>query len=162
MPPRSLVCHNGPCIAPEQRTNFYLFVSALNRSCWIIGSVAGAVAGTLTPFNSEGVDFSLTALFLTVFLEQWLTAKKHAPALIGVAVSVLCLLLFGSELFLIPAMLLTALLLYAYQHSLRNRMLYGTGAVGVLNAITEFNKPHQQLNVLPFLPMHDPNGHCRR
>ena len=75
----------------------------------------GAVAGTLLQFNSEGIDFALTALFLTVFLEQWLTAETHTPAIIGVAVSVGCLLLFGAEHFLIPAMLGIALLLSLYK-----------------------------------------------
>lgn len=107
----SLVCQDNPAIPPEQRANYCLFVSLLNHCYWIIGSVAGAVAGTIVKFNSEGIDFALTALFLTVFLEQWLTSKTHVCAIIGVAVSVLCLLIFGSEQFLIPTMLIIALIL---------------------------------------------------
>lgn len=107
----SLVCHDNPAILPEQRANYWLLVSVLNHSYWIIGSVVGAVAGTLVQFNSEGIDFALTALFLTVFLEQWLTAENHTPAVIGVVVSVICLLIFGSGQFLIPTMLGIALLL---------------------------------------------------
>ncbi len=75
----------------------------------------GAVVGSLIKFNSEGIDFALTALFLTVFLEQWMSAKKHTPAIIGVASSVICLLIFGSEKFLIPTMLIIALLLCLYK-----------------------------------------------
>lgn len=71
----------------------------------------GAVMGSVVTFNTEGIDFALTALFLTVFLEQWLTVKKHTPAIIGVSVSLICLILFGSEKFLIPAMLIISLLL---------------------------------------------------
>ena len=71
----------------------------------------GAVVGTLVKFNSEGIDFALTALFVTVFLDQWLTARKYAPAIIGVVVSVLCLLIFGADRFLIPTMLIIALIL---------------------------------------------------
>lgn len=107
----SLVCHDDPNIPPEQRSNYYLFVSLLNHVYWVAGSLMGAAVGSLVTFNSEGIDFALTALFLTVFLEQWLSTKKHSPAIIGVAVSVLCLLIFGSEQFLIPAMLVIALLL---------------------------------------------------
>lgn len=107
----SLVCSDNPAIAEEERKHYYLFVSLFNHIYWIAGSVLGAVAGTLVQFNSEGIDFALTALFLTVFLEQWLTTKKHAPALIGVGVSAACLLIFGSESFLIPTMLIIALLL---------------------------------------------------
>lgn len=116
----SLVCNDTLPVAPEQRTNYYFFVSLLNHAYWIIGSVAGAVAGTLIKFNSEGIDFALTALFLTVFLEQWLTAKKHTPAVIGVVASVLCLIIFGSESFLIPSMLIIALLLCMYKEESSN------------------------------------------
>ena len=116
----SLVCNDNPAVAPEQQANYYFFVSLLDHTYWIIGSVAGAVAGTLIKFNSEGIDFALTALFLTVFLEQWLTAKKHTPAVIGVVASVLCLIVFGSESFLIPAMLIIALLLCMYKEESSN------------------------------------------
>lgn len=80
----------------------------------------GAVVGSLVEFNSKGIDFALTALFLTIFLEQWLTVKKHLPAIIGVTVSVLCLVLFGSEHFLIPAMLVILLLLCLYKEEEQN------------------------------------------
>lgn len=111
----SLVCSPTLPVPPQQRANYYLFVSLFNHTYWVLGSVAGAVAGTLLSFNSEGIDFALTALFLTVFLEQWLTAKKHAPAVMGVAASVICLLLFGGDNFLIPSMLIIALLLSLYK-----------------------------------------------
>lgn len=111
----SLLCGDNAGIAPEQRVNYYFLVSVFNHLYWIAGSLAGAVVGTLVRFNSEGIDFALTALFLTIFLEQWLTVKNHLPAVIGVAVSVFCLLIFGSEKFLIPAMLVIALLLCLYK-----------------------------------------------
>ena len=107
----SLVCGDTSKIPAEQQTNYYFFVSLFNHCYWVLGSVAGAVAGTLIQFNSEGIDFALTALFLTIFLEQWLTSKKHMPALIGLVVSAISLIIFGSEKFLIPAMLVIALLL---------------------------------------------------
>jgi 4-azaleucine resistance transporter AzlC len=72
---------------------------------WVTGSVLGAFMGSVVKFNSEGIDFALTALFLTVFIEQWLSTKKHAPAIIGIVVSVICLVLFGKDNFLIPAMM---------------------------------------------------------
>ena len=76
--------------------------------------------GSVVKFNSEGIDFALTALFLTVFIEQWLTTKKHTPAIIGVVVSVVCLIIFGSANFLIPAMILIALLLCLYKEGSSN------------------------------------------
>ncbi len=111
----SLVCNDNPNVKPEQRGDYYFLVSLFDHTYWVLGSVVGAVAGTLIKFNSEGIDFALTALFLTVFLEQWLTTKKRMPAIIGVLVSVGCLLVFGSENFLIPTMLVIALLLCLYK-----------------------------------------------
>ncbi len=107
----SLVCGENNHIPPESKRNYYLFVSLLNQIYWVAGSVLGAAVGTLIKFNSEGIDFALTALFLTVFLEQWLTAKRHLPAVIGVGASVISLVIFGADKFLIPAMLIIALLL---------------------------------------------------
>ena len=111
----SLVCGELPNIAPEEHVNYRFLVSILNHLYWIIGSVAGAVAGSLIQFNSQGIDFALTALFLTVFTDQWLTSKRHGPALIGLGASVASLLLFGGDNFLIPAMTIIALALCLYK-----------------------------------------------
>lgn len=107
----SLVCGDNPNLPSDKRNSYYFLVSLFNHIYWISGSVLGAAVGSIVRFNSEGIDFALTALFVTVFLEQWLTTKKHAPAVIGVLASVICLVIFGSENFLIPAMLVIALLL---------------------------------------------------
>lgn len=111
----SLVCGDHPTISLGERKNYYLFVSMLNQTYWVLGSVLGAVVGSFVKFNSEGIDFALTALFITVFVEQWLSTNQHTPAIIGVAVSVVCLILFGSESFLIPTMLVMLLLLCLYR-----------------------------------------------
>lgn len=111
----SLVCNDKPEVPEEHRKDYYFFVSIFNQSYWIVGSVLGAVVGTLVKFNSEGIDFALTALFLTVFLEQWLSTKRHAPAIIGVVTSVVCLVIFGKDNFLIPTMLIIATLLCLYK-----------------------------------------------
>jgi len=103
----SLVCSDGA----EKSGNpslYYMYVSLFDYSYWVLGSVLGALLGEVFPFSTEGIDFSLTALFLTVFVEQWLTTKNHIAAIVGVGASVLCLLLFGSDKFLIPAMILIA------------------------------------------------------
>ena len=93
---------------------YYFLVSLFNHSYWVAGSLLGAVLGYVIPFNTEGIDFALTALFVTVFVEQWLSTKDHIPALIGVFSSVVCLLLFGADGFLIPAMALITALLALY------------------------------------------------
>ena len=111
----SLVCTDPVGIAPEGRRDYYLLVTLLNHLYWVGGSVLGAGAGTVLQFNSEGIDFALTALFLVVFLEQWLTAEKHGPALIGVGASVVSLLLFGADSFLIPAMIGIGVMLGLYK-----------------------------------------------
>ena len=107
----SLVCSDIPNISDSQKTNYFFFVSLFDQIYWIVGSVLGAIVGSLVKFNTEGIDFALTALFVTVFIEQWLSSKKHAPALIGVIISVLCLLVFGRDNFLIPTMLIIAIVL---------------------------------------------------
>lgn len=116
----SLVCSDNPEIHTERKKDYYFLVSLFNQIYWIVGSVLGAVVGSLVKFNSRGIDFALTALFLTVFMEQWLTAKKHYPAIIGVLASVICLIIFGSEGFLIPTMLVIALLLLLYKGEREN------------------------------------------
>ena len=116
----SLVCNDNPAIPEDKRKTYYLLVSLFNHFYWVFGSVAGAVAGQLISFNTEGIDFALTALFLTVFVEQWLGAKEHIPALIGVSVSVASLLIFGASSFLIPAMLVIAVLLCLYKGGVGN------------------------------------------
>ena len=116
----SLVCHDNPMVKDEDRKNYYLLVSLFDHIYWIAGSVLGAVAGTVLKFNTEGIDFVLTALFITIFVEQWLSTKKHIPALIGVGASVVCLVIFGADKFLIPAMLVIALLLCLYKEDKSN------------------------------------------
>ena len=111
----SLVCTDPVGIDPEARRDYYLLVTLLDQLYWVGGSVLGAVAGAVLQFNSEGIDFALTALFLVVFLEQWLTTEKHGPALIGVGASVLSLLLFGADSFLIPAMIGIGVMLGLYK-----------------------------------------------
>ena len=111
----SLVCDLDTRVEERYRRRYALFVSILNHSYWILGTLLGALLGTVLKFNSEGIEFALTALFLTVFVDQWINAKKYVPAIIGVLASVLALLVFGKESFLIPAMLIIALSLCLYR-----------------------------------------------
>lgn len=106
----SLVTHNQP---PEGMTRqaYCFLVSVLDQCYWIVGCVLGNLAGAVLPINFEGVEFVLTALFVTMFVEQWLSTKHHAPAIIGVMSTILCLALFGKDIFLIPSMVIIALLL---------------------------------------------------
>lgn len=89
---------------------YYLYVSALDQFYWCLGTLLGAAAGQLLPLNYEGIDFVLTALFVTISVEQWLSTKNHLPACIGLVCSIACRFVFGSSAFLIPSMGLIALL----------------------------------------------------
>ncbi len=84
---------------------FYFFVTLLNHCYWVTGSALGALFGSLLDFNTEGLDFVLTALITVLFLEQWRKKSSRIPALIGVGASLLCLPVFGDQ-FIIPAMLI--------------------------------------------------------
>lgn len=92
---------------------FLFAIALLNQSYWIIGSAIGGIAGSVIPFNSEGIDFAMTALFVVIFTEQWLTNKNHLPAVIGIAASVLCLLIFGRDQFILPSMIVIMVILLA-------------------------------------------------
>ena len=102
----SLVCSEESVKGIEEPKEYYFLVSLFNQTYWVVGSVIGSLLGAVIPFSVEGIDFALTALFITIFVEQWLSTRRHAPAIIGVVVSVVCVLIFGADNFLIPAMCL--------------------------------------------------------
>lgn len=100
----SLVCSDAAEKSGDAST-YYFYVSLFDYLYWITGSIIGAILGSILPISTEGIDFALTALFLTVFVEQWLSTKNHLAAITGVMSSALCLMIFGSDNFLIPAMI---------------------------------------------------------
>lgn len=106
----SLVC-TGKVPEGADKRSYFLWVSLLDQSYWVIGSVAGSLIGSLITFNTTGIDFSMTALFVVVFVEQWREIKDHTGALVGVLASLLCLLIFGAESFLIPSMIAITVIL---------------------------------------------------
>lgn len=84
---------------------FLFAIALLDQSYWILGSIIGAVAGTLIPFDSTGIDFAMTALFIVIFVEQWLEKKNRFPAVVGVVTTIISLLVFGRENFVLTAMI---------------------------------------------------------
>ena len=95
------------------RGQFYLCISLLNYSYWVGGTLLGGLAGNFVRFDTTGLDLALTALFAVIFLGQWRQKQNRLPAAVGVGISALCLLFFGAEHFILPAMaaILAALLL---------------------------------------------------
>lgn len=108
----SLVC-TGDYPEEGDPGRYCFLVTILNQFYWVTGSALGALAGAAITFNTAGIDFAMTALFITVFVEQWRSTKNHIPALTGLAASVLCLIIFGSDSFLIPSMVLISFILLA-------------------------------------------------
>lgn len=83
---------------------FYFFVTLLNQLYWVSGAVIGGLVGSLLSFDTEGLSFVMTAMFVVIFMEQWLKEKNHSSAFLGLGASVLCLLIFGPDSFMIPTM----------------------------------------------------------
>lgn len=90
---------------------YFFLITVLDHFYWVAGSMIGALVGTVITFDTTGIDFALTALFITIFTDQWLKTKKHLPAIIGVAASVLSLIVFGRDSFLIPTMVIISVAL---------------------------------------------------
>ena len=99
----SILCSAEP---PKDvdRTWFMFFIAILDHCYWVLGSALGGLLGSVVSFNTKGLDFVLTALFVVIFISQWKSQKDHKPAIIGVVCSVVCLLIFGRNNFIIPAM----------------------------------------------------------
>lgn len=115
----SLVCSGAVPEGVDQK-KYYFFLSLMNQSYWISGSIIGSLIGTLISFNTAGIDFSMTALFVVVFVEQWRSVKDHTSALIGVGSTLVCLLIMGPDKakFLIPSMILITVLLFVFRRRL--------------------------------------------
>lgn len=93
-------------------SKFLFAISVLDHFYWILGSAIGAIAKTVLPISSEGIDFAMTALFVVIFIEQWMEKKNRVPATIGVVMATLGLLVFGADSFVLPAMLAIVALLF--------------------------------------------------
>lgn len=92
----------------KKRRRIMFYVALFSRISWMIGAVGGGVLGQLIPAQLTGIDFCMTALFLTIFIDQWKAAKHHFPALCGLFVGVLCLLCFGANRFMLPSLILVS------------------------------------------------------
>ncbi len=116
----SLLCGVDP---PQgiDRGWFYFFIALLNHIYWIIGSALGGMIGGLISFNTQGIDFVMTALFIVIFIDQWEDNKNHLPAIIGMISSILCLGIFGPSHFILPSMILILFALTIFRKPIEGR-----------------------------------------
>ncbi|TCD54553.1 branched-chain amino acid ABC transporter permease [Alloscardovia theropitheci] len=103
---------------------FYFFVTFFSHCYWVLSSVLGSLIGPHLPFSTRGIDFVLTAMFVTIFLDEWLKHKRYSSAVVGVLVSLICLIIFGKDSFLIPTMLgMLVIFTMMYWHKKRHNSL---------------------------------------
>ena len=109
--------------APEgvDKDRFLFYISLLNHCYWICGSILGGLLGGLFTFNTKGLDFVLTALFVVIFIEQWQSSSNHIPALIGVFAALICRLILGPDNFLVAALILIIILLSIFKRPIERR-----------------------------------------
>lgn len=116
----SLVC-SGDVPEGVNQKKYFFWVSLFNQCYWVAGSLLGALLGSFLNFNTAGIDFSMTALFLVVFIEQWKSTTNHLSALAGVGISIICLFIFGADQFLIPSMILITGFLALFRRKLETQ-----------------------------------------
>lgn len=103
------------------KSDFYFAVTLLNHIYWISGSVIGSLVGALIPFDMTGIDFAMTALFAVLVVEQWKSHSKHFPAILGFSVSILSILIFGTENFIIPTLIIICVILLLFKNQLEEK-----------------------------------------
>lgn len=89
----------------KEEKDYLFYVSLFDHCYWVSGSVIGSLIGTLITFNTAGLDFAMNALFVVIVLEQFLSSHKHIYTYIGFGVSIICLILFGKDMFIIPSII---------------------------------------------------------
>ncbi len=104
---------NYTAVIPEDvdRGWFMFFVTLLNHFYWFLGSTLGGIFGSLIHFNTEGLDFVMTAMFVVIFLEQWLKEERHESALLGLGLSLICRIALGPDNFIVASMIMILALL---------------------------------------------------
>jgi 4-azaleucine resistance transporter AzlC len=97
---------------------FMFFVTLLNHFYWVSGATIGGLVGSMIHFNTDGISFVMTSMFVVIFMEQWMKEKRHLSAYIGLGAAILCLLVFGADSFMIPTMIMIIVLLTAFRKPL--------------------------------------------
>ena len=100
----------------------FVYISLFDHIYWILGGVIGALIGEIIPLDFTGIDFSMTALFIVIFINQWREMTSHIPAVIGLCSAALFLTLLGPDNFLLPSLLLTVGLLCVLKKRIKNEI----------------------------------------
>lgn len=116
----SLLCGRKAPEGVDERT-FYFCVSLMNQLYWVLGSVIGSLVGSMITFDTTGMDFAMTALFIVIFLDQWEAYSCHFPAIMGLGATILVLLLAGTDHLVIPSMLLIVVALLLARKQLEGK-----------------------------------------
>lgn len=120
----SLFCSVKP--PSDVNENYYMFFTAiLNQSYWITGTLIGGLLGNRIPFDATGIEFAMTALFIVIFVEQWINSKSKIPALIGIFAPLILLPVFGADNLVLAAMGLIALSLIVFKSPIEKSLSVG-------------------------------------
>lgn len=107
----------------DELESYMFYVSLLDHLYWITGCVLGALAGSLITFNTEGIDFAMTALFIVICVEQWKTAKTKIPTFLGFGIAIISLIIFGADNMLIPSIVLIVTMFIVNRPKLENLVM---------------------------------------
>ena len=117
----SLLCSLKVPEGIDEKKAMFL-IALFDQLYWVTGSVLGAALGQVLPFDMTGIDFAMTALFVTIFVDQWREAKSHLPAIVGLCSAAVCLLIFGGSNFILPSLIITVGILMALRGRLETSL----------------------------------------
>ena len=117
----SLLCSLKVPEGIDEKKAMFL-IALFDQLYWVTGSVLGAALGQVLPFDMTGIDFAMTALFVTIFVDQWREAKSHLPAIVGLCSAAVCLLIFGGSNFILPSLIITVGILMALRGRLETNL----------------------------------------
>ena len=117
----SLLCSLKVPEGIDEKKAMFL-IAFFDQLYWVAGSVLGAALGQVLPFDMTGIDFAMTALFVTIFVDQWREAKSHLPAIVGLCSAAVCLLIFGGSNFILPSLIITVGILMALKGRLETNL----------------------------------------
>ena len=117
----SLLCSLKVPEGIDEKKAMFL-IALFDQLYWVAGSVLGAALGQVLPFDMKGIDFAMTALFVTIFVDQWREAKSHLPAIVGLCSAAVCLLIFGGSNFILPSLIITVGILMALKGRLETNL----------------------------------------